>query len=86
MASVNDYRLDFEAPIYEMEARLAEMEASYAKSRGGGESTGVAEQIRRLRRELANLKRTIFGSLEPWQTVRVSRHPCAAPRPAITSS
>jgi acetyl-CoA carboxylase carboxyl transferase subunit alpha len=75
MASVNDYRLDFEAPIYEMEARLAEMEASYAKSRSGGESTGVAEQIRRLRRELANLKRTIFGSLEPWQTVRVSRHP-----------
>jgi len=75
MASVNEYRLDFEAPIYEMEARLAEMEASYAKSRSGGESTGVAEQIRRLRRELANLKRTIFGSLEPWQTVRVSRHP-----------
>ncbi len=75
MASVNEYRLDFEAPIYEMEARLAEMEANYAKSRAGGESTGVAEQIRRLRRELANLKRTIFGSLEPWQTVRVSRHP-----------
>jgi acetyl-CoA carboxylase carboxyl transferase subunit alpha len=75
MASVNEYRLDFEAPIYEMEARLAEMEASYAKNRAGGESTGVAEQIRRLRRELANLKRTIFGSLEPWQTVRVSRHP-----------
>jgi acetyl-CoA carboxylase carboxyl transferase subunit alpha len=75
MASVNEYRLDFEAPIYEMEARLAEMEARYAKNRSGGESTGVAEQIRRLRRELANLKRTIFGNLEPWQTVLVSRHP-----------
>jgi acetyl-CoA carboxylase carboxyl transferase subunit alpha len=74
MASANEYRLDFEAPIYEMEARLAEMEASYAKNRAGGESTGIAEQIRRLRRELANLKRTIYANLEPWQTVQVSRH------------
>jgi acetyl-CoA carboxylase carboxyl transferase subunit alpha len=74
MASANEYRLDFEAPIYEMEARLAEMEASYAKRRAGGEPPGVAEQIRRLRRELANLKRTIYANLEPWQTVRVSRH------------
>jgi acetyl-CoA carboxylase carboxyl transferase subunit alpha len=75
MASVNEYRLDFEAPIYEMESRLAEMEAGYAKSRTGGESTGIGEQMRRLRRELANLKRTIYANLEPWQTVRVSRHP-----------
>jgi acetyl-CoA carboxylase carboxyl transferase subunit alpha len=74
MASANEYRLDFEAPIYEMELRLAEMEASYARSRAGGESTAVAEQIRRLRRELANLKRTIYANLEPWQTVKVSRH------------
>jgi acetyl-CoA carboxylase carboxyl transferase subunit alpha len=73
MASANEYRLDFEAPIYEMEMRLAEMETSYARNRTGGESTGVAEQIRRLRRELANLKRTIYANLEPWQTVQVSR-------------
>src|SRR4051812_9489572 len=74
MASANEYRLDFEAPIYEMEARLADMEATYAKSRAGGEATGIAEQIRRLRRELAGLKRTIYAHLEPWQTVKVSRH------------
>src|SRR4051794_37665089 len=74
MASANEYRLDFEAPIYEMEARLAEMETSYARTRAGGESSGVAEQIRRLRRELAGLKRTIYAHLEPWQTVLVSRH------------
>jgi acetyl-CoA carboxylase carboxyl transferase subunit alpha len=75
MASANEYRLDFEAPIYEMEMRLAEMEANYVKNRAGGESTGISEQIRRLRRELANLKRTIYANLEPWQTVKVSRHP-----------
>ena len=35
----------------------------------------VAEQIRRLRRELANLKRTIYANLDPWKTVCVARHP-----------
>ena len=64
---------DFEDPIYEMEARLLEMEASYAKNRAIGDSSGIAEQIRRLRRELAGLKRTIFANLDPWQTVQVSR-------------
>jgi acetyl-CoA carboxylase carboxyl transferase subunit alpha len=58
-----------------MEARLAEMEAQYAKNRAGADTTAIAEQIRRLRRELANLKRTIYASLDPWQTVQVSRHP-----------
>jgi acetyl-CoA carboxylase carboxyl transferase subunit alpha len=75
MASSTEYRLPFEAPIYEMEQRLAEMEAGYARNRAGGESSGIAEQIRRLRRELANLKRTIYATLDPWQTVQVSRHP-----------
>jgi acetyl-CoA carboxylase carboxyl transferase subunit alpha len=75
MASATEHRLDFEAPIYEMEARLAEMEANYARNRSGAESTAFAEQIRRLRRELANLKRTIYAHLQPWETVRVSRHP-----------
>src|SRR5262249_24850265 len=58
-----------------MEARLAEMETIYARNRAGGESSGIAEQIRRLRRELANLKRTIYAHLQPWETVKVSRHP-----------
>jgi acetyl-CoA carboxylase carboxyl transferase subunit alpha len=57
-----------------MEARLAEMEASYARNRAGAESSGIAEQVRRLRRELASLKRTIYANLTPWETVQVSRH------------
>ena len=75
MPSPTEHRLPFETPIYEMEARLGELEAGYAKNRAGGESSGIAEQVRRLRRELAGLKRTIFAHLEPWQTVQVSRHP-----------
>ncbi|WP_406696762.1 acetyl-CoA carboxylase carboxyltransferase subunit alpha [Singulisphaera sp. Ch08] len=75
MASPSEYRLPFEAQIYEMEARLAEMEVGYSKNRTGVDSSAIAEQIRRLRRELANLKRTIYANLEAWQTVQVSRLP-----------
>ena len=75
MQSQSDQRLPFEAPIYEMEARLVEMEGHYAKNKAVVDSAAVAEQIRRLRRELAGLKRTIYANLTPWETVQVSRHP-----------
>ena len=72
--SPSEPRLAFETPIYEMEARLSELEAHYAKNRAAGDSPKIAEQIRRLRRELAALKREIYSHLEPWQIVQVSRH------------
>ncbi len=70
----SERRLAFEAPIYEMEARLSEMELQYAKNRAVGDSTKIAEQIRRLRRELVALKREIYSHLDPWQIVQVARH------------
>ena len=70
----SESRLAFEIPIYEMEARLSQLETQYAKNRAAGDSPKVAEQIRRLRRELATLKREIYSHLEPWQIVQVSRH------------
>ncbi|MFO0908399.1 MAG: acetyl-CoA carboxylase carboxyltransferase subunit alpha [Isosphaeraceae bacterium] len=74
MQSSTEPRLPFEAPIYEMEARLAEMETQYSKNRAVADAAAVADQILRLRRELVGLKRTIYANLEPWQTVLVSRH------------
>jgi len=74
MPPVSEYRLPFEAPIHDMELRLADMEAQYAKNRAGGDSTKIAEQIRLLRRELAALKREVYSHLDPWQIVQVSRH------------
>ena len=61
MSSATEYRLPFEAPIYEMEARLAEMETSLAKSRTGvdASTTELAEQVRRIRKDLAGLKRSV---------------------------
>jgi acetyl-CoA carboxylase carboxyl transferase subunit alpha len=72
MASPSDPRLPFETPIYEMESRLAEMETN-SKNRAGVDSSAIGDQIRRLRRELASLKRTIYANLQPWEIVQVSR-------------
>jgi len=61
-------RLAFEKEIEEMEQLLATLEA---KTDG---QLGNAEEVRRIRRELANLKRKIYSNLTPWQTVEVARH------------
>ena len=67
MAAAN--RLTFERPIHELEERIAKLEAAPQKS------SEEIEEVRRLRRETVDLKKQVFGSLEPWQTVEVSRHP-----------
>jgi acetyl-CoA carboxylase carboxyl transferase subunit alpha len=63
------YRLPFEKEIYEMEDLLARLEAE------AGDRLGAAEEVRRIRRELLNLKRKKYSSLTAWETVQVSRHP-----------
>jgi acetyl-CoA carboxylase carboxyl transferase subunit alpha len=61
-------RLEWEAPIYELEDVLARLEA--------GTSAGIdnSEEIRRIRRELVSLRKKIYSNLTAWQTVEVSRH------------
>ena len=61
--------LPFEKEIYEIEERLAKLEAA------AGGALGTSEEIRRMRRELIRLKRKIYSNLKPWETVLVSRHP-----------
>jgi acetyl-CoA carboxylase carboxyl transferase subunit alpha len=63
------YRLPFEKDIYEIEDLLAKLEAN-----ADGQA-GNAEEIRRMRRELANLTRKIYANLSAWDTVQVARHP-----------
>lgn len=57
--------MPFEKPIAELETRLARLEAE----------SGSVEDIRRLKREITALKRSIYSNLEPWETVQLSRHP-----------
>src|SRR5437016_10222494 len=64
---MSSQRLPFEKGIYELEEALAKLEA------GGDGQAGSGEEIRRIRRELANLKRKIYSNLSAWDTVQVSR-------------
>jgi acetyl-CoA carboxylase carboxyl transferase subunit alpha len=75
MATVVKHRLAFERPIYELEARLEKLEAA------SSEGAATSEDIRRLKRELAEAKKRIYGNLSPWETVQVARH---SERPMIT--
>jgi acetyl-CoA carboxylase carboxyl transferase subunit alpha len=62
------HRLPLERPIYEIQDKIAALEAAPVGS-------AEQEEIRRLRRELVEVQKQIFGSLNPWQTVEVARHP-----------
>src|SRR6516225_478022 len=62
------HRLPFESDIYELEDLLERLES------GANGQLVSGEEIRRIRRELVNLKRKIYSNLTPWQTVEVSRH------------
>jgi acetyl-CoA carboxylase carboxyl transferase subunit alpha len=62
------HRLPLEKPIYEIEDRIAELEAAPLGARR-------EEELGRLRRQLVDVQRQIFGQLDPWQTVEIARHP-----------
>ncbi len=62
------HRLPLEKPIYEIEDRIAALEA-------GPLGAGQQEEVRRLKRDLAEVQRQVFAGLDAWQTIEVSRHP-----------
>src|SRR3954465_104864 len=74
MASTT-YRLTFEQPIYKLEEQIAELDATEPKT------VEVRDQVRGLKRELAETMRRVYGQLDPWETVQVARHP---DRPMLT--
>lgn len=63
------YRLPFERPIYELEDKLAELEAL------PNPDAETKDQIRKTRVEIVRLKREVFDKLDAWETVLVARHP-----------
>jgi acetyl-CoA carboxylase carboxyl transferase subunit alpha len=66
--AIANHRLAFERPIYELETRLQKLEAAPA------EDEAAREDVRRLKRELADTKKRVYSNLAPWETVQVARH------------
>ena len=67
--AIANHRLAFERPIYELESRLQKLEAAPA------DDMSAHEDFRRLKRELADTKKRVYGNLAAWETVQVARHP-----------
>ena len=62
------HRLPLEKPVYELEDRIAALESAPLGAQ-------QQEELRRLKRELVDVQKKVFGGLDPWQTVEIARHP-----------
>jgi len=60
--------LQFEQPILELEHQLAELRES------GRSGDAYKQEVRQLKKQIADTTREIYENLSPWQTVQVARH------------
>lgn len=66
----NQFMLEFEKPIFDLEDKITEMK-EYSKSSG----VDMKEDISRLEKKAKELKTQIFNNLSRWQKVQLARHP-----------
>ena len=62
--------LDFEKPIAELEARIAEL-----RDTASAAEPNIEAEIGRLQERAARLLRDTYAKLTPWQKTQVARHP-----------
>jgi acetyl-CoA carboxylase carboxyl transferase subunit alpha len=62
--------LDFEKPIAELEARVAEL-----RETASADEPNIGAEISRLQEKADRLLRETYGRLTPWQKTQVARHP-----------
>lgn len=63
-------QLEFEKPILELEAKIAELQ-----NMSGDAGFNIAEEITRLRQKTERLLTQVYSRLQPDQIVQVARHP-----------
>src|SRR3954447_1712062 len=63
--------LDFEKPIAELEARVAELRETASSS----EDIDIDAEVGRLEAKASKLLRDTYAKLTPWQKAQVARHP-----------
>jgi acetyl-CoA carboxylase carboxyl transferase subunit alpha len=62
--------LEFEKPVATLEARIAELRETAA-----GGDIDIGGEIRRLEAKSADLLKSTYAALTPWQKTQVARHP-----------
>ena len=63
--------LDFEAPVAELEGKIAELRALAA----GDKTVSIAEDVKSLEKKAAKSLSDLYFNLDPWQKAQVARHP-----------
>lgn len=66
----NEFILDFEKPIAELEAKLRELQELSSSS-----NMDVEDDIKNLTKKVDETKKNIYEALTPWQRVQLARHP-----------
>lgn len=63
--------LDFEAPVAELEGKIAELRILAS----GDKAISIADEVKALERKAAKVLSELYESLAPWQKAQVARHP-----------
>jgi acetyl-CoA carboxylase carboxyl transferase subunit alpha len=63
--------LDFEAPVAELEGKIAELRALAQ----GDATVSIADEVKSLEKKAAKNLADLYANLEPWQKSQVARHP-----------
>ena len=63
--------LDFEAPLAELEGKIAELRALAT----GDKTVSISDEVKGLEKKAAKQLTDLYANLEPWQKAQVARHP-----------
>lgn len=66
---MNSY-LEFEKPVAQLDERIAEL-----RTAADNDEVDISAELQRLERKSADLLKSTYGSLTPWQKTQVARHP-----------
>ena len=62
--------LDFEAPVAELEGKIAELRALAS----GDKAVSIADEVKALEKKANKILADLYTNLEPWQKAQVARH------------
>ena len=63
--------LDFEAPVAELEGKIAELRAIAAADK----TASIADEVKALEKKATKSLHDLYQDLDPWQKAQVARHP-----------
>jgi acetyl-CoA carboxylase carboxyl transferase subunit alpha len=62
--------LDFEAPVAELEGKIAELRALAAADK----TVSIADEVKALEKKATKILADLYQNLDPWQKTKVARH------------